>query len=185
MAEEIDAWQEITEKVNEWKENHPDLTQDQQDDFNYAVRQLKKGETANATRRKRIKVSIEEAFDELPDSPFATSSIPKWATETMIRNRDIIIATASKTLADAWDGCPALQIVMTAHGKSGGGFFTEGTTFGQRDETAWRNMLNKMFQGTDTYGRTWDGEFDPESTEAQVGQVKPKKATKKTTKKTK
>jgi hypothetical protein len=184
MAEEADAWQEIRKKVEDWRKEHPELTEEQEDDFKYALKQLNKGEGANATRRRRIKVSIEEAFDELPDSPFTVSKTPDWATDEQIRNRDIVLERVAKTIEKAHNECAAFRMVYTAHGKSDGVFFTDGKSAGQRDDTARRNMLNNMLKGNDKYGRTWDGNFDPESKEAQVGQVIPTKKKAKKSKKT-
>ena len=180
MAMSDEDWQAILTKVEDWKTANPDWEEKYgQEDLWSLDRYLQRG-TENANRRNPIKTMLREMFFDIADTPFSSSKVGAGLTAPMVSARDSIIADASKALAEAFDNTPALRAIMVKNGKSGGGFFSNGAEFSNYTlSLSAKNLLNRMFKGTDKYGRKWSGTYSTEDVEWLPTQEAPKTKAKK------
>lgn len=158
-------WQTIKTKVEDWKVANPDWEEQYEEDLWGLDRYLQRGDV-NANRRNSIKTLLREMFFEVNGSPFTSSRLGAGLTGEMVTARDALLTDAMRDLAVAFDSSPALRAIMTKNGKAGGGFFTTGAECANYTlATSGKTLLNRMFKGTDNYGRKWNGEYNPETVE--------------------
>jgi hypothetical protein len=178
MAMSDEDWQTIKTKVEDWKTANPNWEEDHGEDLWGLDKYLERGDV-NANRRNSIKTLLREMFFEIDGTPFTSAKIGAGLTASMVTARDTILADALNALALAFDSSPALRAVSTKNGKSGGGFFENGAEFANYSiATSGKTLLNRMFKGTDTYGRTWNGAYSTEDVEWLPTQEAPKKSKK-------
>ena len=171
-------WQTIKTKVEDWKTANPNWEEEHGEDLWGLDKYLERGDV-NANRRNSIKTLLREMFFEIDGSPFASAKIGAGLTASMVTARDAILADALNALALAFDSSSALRAISTKNGKSGGGFFENGAEFANYTlATSGKTLLNRMFKGTDVYGRTWNGTYSTEDVAWLPTQEEPKKSKK-------
>jgi hypothetical protein len=168
MAMSDEDWNEIKQKIEEWKESHADWETAHADDLFGLEKYLGRGDK-NPTRRNSIKNLFREMFYDLPENPFVTSKVGAGLTAEMVKNRDALLDAASTLLATFFNENPEIQALMTKNGKSGGGFYLNGNEYAQSAlYPASKNLLNRMYKKTDKYNREWLGEYDPTAEDAST-----------------